>query len=177
VPSPSSPAHAPTGDVDAALMIIDSKLKAVYAGTTSPDPDLQQMSDQVHANLGPAAFESLIDGVCTILYVWMRWLDRACQDHGEDLVGYVIPPLVATMRRMTSFPPEAIPTMAGLLVAAATGQSPNLWRAQYGTWTRQEMTPLEGTALLLADLVNRTAGTDQDFATRMIAQALSQTDD
>jgi hypothetical protein len=65
--------------------------------------------------------------------------------------------------------------MAGLLVAAGTGLSPNLWRAQYGGWTDAEMNPLEATAVLLAEHINRMSG-DRDFATRLITEALSNSD-
>lgn len=65
--------------------------------------------------------------------------------------------------------------MAGLVVAAGTGLSPNLWRAQYGDRTKEEMTPLEPTAFLLAEHINRITD-DQDFATRLITDALSVAD-
>ncbi|WP_179500320.1 hypothetical protein [Streptomyces sp. WZ.A104] len=42
-----------------------------------------------------------------------------------------------------SIRPEAVPTMAGLVIAAGTGLSPTLWRKQYGDWTEAEPTPLE----------------------------------
>lgn len=89
-----------------------------------------------------------------------------------------MPTLVATMRMMSkTFRPEVIPTMAGLLIAAGTGLSPNLWRAQYGPWTAAEMNPLEATAVLLAEHVNRVSGSnDPSFATRLIAEALSEAD-
>ncbi|GAA4988675.1 hypothetical protein GCM10023205_69580 [Yinghuangia aomiensis] len=89
----------------------------------------------------------------------------------------MVPNLVATMRMMPkSIRPEVIPTMAGLLVAAGTGLSPNLWRKQYGYWTNEEMTPLEATAFLLAEHINRMTD-DHDFATRMIADVLSGAED
>jgi hypothetical protein len=75
-----------------------------------------------------------------------------------------------------SIRPEAIPTMAGLLVAAGTDLSPSLWRKQYGYWTKDEMTPLEATAFLLAEHINRLTD-DPDFATRMITEALSASDE
>jgi hypothetical protein len=78
--------------------------------------------------------------------------------------------------RSKSVRPEAIPTMAGLVIAAGTGLSPNLWRKQYGDWTEKEMTPLEATAFLLAEHINRITD-DPDFATRMISEALSRSVD
>lgn len=104
----------------------------------------------------------------------MKWLREAHEAEGKDVIEYVVPSVVATMRMMPrSIRPEAIPTMAGLLVAAGTGLSPRLWRQQYGYWTAEEMTPLEATALLLAEHINRVTD-DRDFATRLIAEALSQ---
>ncbi|GGP77000.1 hypothetical protein GCM10010278_64210 [Streptomyces melanogenes] len=81
---------------------------------------------------------------------------------------------MAAMRMMPrSVGPEAIPTLAGLVVAAGTGLSPSLWRQQYGDWTEEEMTPLEVTAFLLAEHINRITN-DTDFATRLITDALSR---
>ncbi|MEI7033876.1 hypothetical protein [Streptomyces pratensis] len=53
------------------------------------------------------------------------------------------------------------------------GLSPNLWRRQYGNWTEAELKPLEATAYLLAEHINRIAE-DPDFATRVITEALSR---
>jgi hypothetical protein len=100
----------------------------------------------------------------------------AYEDHGKDVLD-VVPDLVATMRKMPkSIRPEAIPTMAGLLVAAGTDLSPSLWRKQYGYWTKDEMNPLEVTVFLLAEHINRLTD-DRDFATRMISEALSSADE
>jgi hypothetical protein len=157
-------------------MMIDSRLKAVYDSRTGTDPEQQQLVDQFAASMGPAGFDALLDGACTIIYMFMKWLRTACEDHDMDIIGYVVPTLVATMRMMPrTFRPEVIPTMAGLLVAAGTGLSPNLWRAQYGGWTDAEMNPLEATAVLLAEHINRMSG-DRDFATRLITEALSNSD-
>ena len=175
--SPCDPEYAPVGDVSAALMVIDSRLKAVYDGRTETDPGQQQMVDQFAASLGPTEADALLDGACTVIYMFMSWLRTACEHHDKDVIEYVVPALVATMRMMPkTFSPETIPTMAGLLVAAGTGLSPNLWRAQYGYWTKAEMNPLEATAVLLADQINRMSGDDHDFATRLITEALSLSD-
>ncbi|MFI5520067.1 hypothetical protein [Streptomyces platensis] len=174
--SPCDPKYAPAGDVGTALMIIDSRLKAVYDHKTGTDPEQQQMIDQFAASLGPTGVDALLDGTCSLIYMLMKWLRTACEDHDKDVIEYSVPALVATMRMMPkTFRPEVIPTMAGLLVAAGTGLSPNLWRAQYGRWTEAEMNPLEATAVLLAEHINRIAD-DHDFATRLITEALSSTD-
>ncbi|MGW8970033.1 hypothetical protein [Streptomyces platensis] len=174
--SPCDPKYAPAGDVGTALMIIDSRLKAVYDHKTDTDPEQQRMIDQFAASLGPTGVDALLDGVCTLIYMLMKWLRTACEDHDKDVIEYAVPALVATMRMMPkTFRPEVIPTMAGLLVAAGTGLSPNLWRAQYGHWTEAEMNPLEATAVLLAEHINRIAD-DHDFATRLITEALSSSD-
>ncbi|MEU7058270.1 hypothetical protein [Streptomyces sp. NPDC046197] len=174
--SPCGPEYAPIGDVGAALMMVDSRLKAVYDSKTETDPEQQQMVDQFAASLGPAGVDALLDGACTLIYMFMKWLRTACEDHDKDVIEYVVPALVATMRMMPkTFRPEVIPTMAGLLIAAGTGLSPNLWRAQYGRWTDAEMNPLEATAVLLAEHINRIAG-DHDFATRLITEALSRSE-
>ncbi|WP_328940404.1 hypothetical protein OG259_00940 [Streptomyces sp. NBC_00250] len=174
--SPCDPQHAPAGDVGAALMVIDSRLKAIYDGRTETDPEQRQLIDQFTASLGPREARDLLDGACTLIFMFMKWLRMACEDHDKDVIEYVVPSFVATMRMMPkSVPPEAIPTMAGLLVAAGTGLSPSLWRRQYGDWTREEMNPLEATAFLLAEHINRITD-DRDFATRLITEALSRAD-
>ncbi|MEU8542593.1 hypothetical protein AB0C52_21870 [Streptomyces sp. NPDC048717] len=174
MPSPCGPENAPTGDVGAALMMIDSRLRAVHGGKTETDREQQEMIEQFAASLGPGGIDELLDGACTLIYMYMQWLRMAYEDHDKDVIEYVVPNLVATMRMMTkSIRPEVIPTMAGLVIAAGTGLSPNLWRKQYGYWTKDEMTPLEATAFLLADHINNITE-DADFATRLIATALSE---
>ncbi|MFD9904882.1 hypothetical protein [Streptomyces sp. NPDC059063] len=171
--SPCDPQHAPAGDVSAALMMIDSRLKAIYDGKTQTDPEQQALIDQFAASLGPQGVDDMLDGACTLIYMFMQWLRMAYEDHNEDVIAIVVPNLVATMRMMPkSIPREAIPTMAGLLIAAGTGLSPSLWRKQFGYWLTDEMTPLEATAFLLAEHINRLTD-DRDFATRMITKALS----
>ncbi|MHC3469455.1 hypothetical protein ACYF6T_12130 [Streptomyces sp. 7R007] len=175
--SPCDPQYARAGDVGAALLMIDSRLKAIYDDRTQSDPEQEALTDQFVASLGPGGADDLVDGACTVIYMFMQWLRMVYEDHGKDVVEIVVPNLVASMRMMPkSVRPEAIPTMAGLLVAAGTGLSPSLWRAQYGDWTRDEMNPLEATAFLLAEHINRLTD-DRDFATRLISEALSRADD
>ncbi|MFD6891432.1 hypothetical protein [Streptomyces sp. NPDC059957] len=167
------PEHAPAGDVGAALLMIDSRLKGIHDGKTGMDPEQQALIEQYASSLGPSEADDLLDGACTLIYMFMMWLRRAHEDHGKDVIEYVVPNIVATMRMMPrSVRPEAIPTMAGLVIAAGTGLSPNLWRKQYGDWTEAEMNPLEATAFLLAEYINRMTG-DPDFATRMITDVLA----
>ena len=175
--SPCDPEHAPAGDVGAALMMIDSRLKGIHDGKTETDPEQQALIEQFAASLGPEGADDVLDGACTLIYMFMTWLRKAHEDHDKDVIEYVVPNLVATMRMMPrSVPPEAIPTMAGLVIAAGTGLSPNLWRKQYGDWTEEEMTPLEATAFLLAEHINRITD-DPDFATRLITEALSRAEE
>ncbi|MCZ0978295.1 hypothetical protein O1L60_00865 [Streptomyces diastatochromogenes] len=157
-------------------MLVDSRLKAIYDGRTEVDPERQLLDRQFTASLGPTGAQDLLDGVCTIIFMYMKWLRMACEDHDKNVIEYVVPNLVTSMGRMPrSIRPEAVPTMAGLVIAAGTGLSPSLWRQQYGDWTREEMNPLEATAFLLAEIINRITD-DQDFATRLITDALSSAD-
>ncbi|MFI1096645.1 hypothetical protein [Streptomyces sp. NPDC020917] len=175
--SPCDPQYAPLGDVGAALMMVDSRLKSIYDNKVEPDAVEEALTEQFVASLGPSGADDVLDGACTLIYMFMQWLRMAYEDHGKDVIEYVVPNLVATMRLMPrSVRPEAIPTMAGLLVAAGMGQSPGLWRKQYGYWTNDEMNPLEATAFLLAEHINRLTE-DRDFATRMITEALTRADD
>ncbi|WNI20814.1 hypothetical protein [Streptomyces sp. ITFR-16] len=174
--SPCGPEYAPAGDVSAALMVLDSRLKSVYDGPLETDPEQQQLVDQFIASLGPSQADDVVDGACTLVYMFMQWLRMAYEREGRDVIEYVVPSFVASLRMMPkSVPAEAIPTMTGLVVAAGTGLSPSLWRKQYGDWTSDEMNPLEATALLLAEHINRIVD-DRAFATRMVADALSATD-
>ncbi|QTD96090.1 hypothetical protein S1361_01965 [Streptomyces cyanogenus] len=119
----------------------------------------------------------MLDGACTLIFMFMKWLRMAYESHGKDVIEYVVPSLVASMRMMPrSVRPETIPTMVGLVVAAGTDLSPSLWRKQYGYWTDAEMTPLEATAFLLAEHINRLTD-DRDFATRLITGALAGADE
>ncbi|WP_330173182.1 hypothetical protein OG875_05945 [Streptomyces sp. NBC_01498] len=172
MPSSCDPGDAPAGDVGGALMMIDSRLKSVYDGKTETDAEQKALVDQFAASLGPKGARDMIDGVCTLIFMFMQWLRMAYEDHDKDPLENVVASLVATMRRMPkSMRPEVIPTMAGLVVAAGTGLSPSLWRKQYGFWTPEELTALEVTAFLLAEHINRLTE-DRDFATRMITEAL-----
>ncbi len=174
--SPCDPQHAPVGDVGTALMMVDSRLRAFY-DNDGPDPEQEALTDQLIGSLTPRAANDVLDGACTIIYLYARWLRMAYEDHGKDPVEQVVADVVATMRGMPgSVPPQTIPTMAGLVVAACTDLSPGLWRKQYGFWTEEEMTPLEATAFLLAEHINRLTD-DREFATRLIARALTRTED
>lgn len=176
MPSSCDPAHSPVGDVGAALMLIDSRLKTVHDGRTEPDPEQQELINQFTASLSPREANDVLDGTCTLIYMFMTWLRKAHEDKDKDVIEYVVPTLVATMKMMPrSVRPEAIPMMAGLVIAAGNDLSPNLWRKQYGDWTKEEMTPLEVTAFLLAEHINRVTD-DPDFATRMITNALTSAD-
>jgi hypothetical protein len=62
-----------------------------------------------------------------------------------------------------------------VVAAAGIGLSPNLWRARYGDWTKEEMTPPGATAFLLAEHINRVTD-DPDSATRLITDALLRAD-
>ncbi|MFF2324827.1 MULTISPECIES: hypothetical protein [unclassified Streptomyces] len=175
--SPCDPQHAPAGDVGAALMMIDSRLKAIYDGKTETDPEQQALIEQFAASLGPRGVDDLLDGACTLIFMFMKWLRLAYENHDKDVIEYVVPNFVATMRMMPkSVRPEVIPTMAGLVIAAGNGLSPSLWRGQYGDWTEDEMTALEATVFLLAEHINRLTD-DRDFATRLISEALSGSDE
>lgn len=154
-------------------MVIDSRLKAIYDGKTETDAEQRLLMEQFIASLGPGGARDLLDGAYTLVYMYVTWLRKAYEEHEKDVVEYVVPDLVATMSTMRrSVRPETIPTMAGLVIAACIGLSPNLWREQFGEGTKGELNALEVTALLLAEHINRLTG-DRDCATRLITNALS----
>ncbi|MGW2589234.1 hypothetical protein ACWCXC_03060 [Streptomyces sp. NPDC001515] len=173
--SSCDPQYAPVGDVGAALLLIDSRLTSVYEGG-SGSPEQRELAEQYLGSLGPEGAAEVLDGTCTLIFMFMSWLRQTHEAHGKDVIEYVVPGLVVSLGRMPrSVRPEAIPTMAGLVIAAGTGLSPNLWRMQYGEWTSAEMNPLEATAFLLAEQINRITD-DRAFATRLIAGVLEQAD-
>jgi hypothetical protein len=158
-------------------MVVDSRLKSVYARKTSADPQNQLLIEQFTASMGPEEADAVLDGACSLIYRCRQWLREAYDHHGKNVMESVVPDLVSALSKMPrSVPPEVIPTMAGLLIAAGTGLSPSLWRKQYGYWTKEEMNPLEATALLLAEHINHLTE-DRDFATRMISDVLSSAEE
>jgi len=86
VPSPCDPEYAPVGDVGTALMVIDSRLRAVYDNKTETDAEQQQMVDQFAASLGPTGVDALLDGACTLIYMLMTWLRKACEEDRKSVV-------------------------------------------------------------------------------------------
>ncbi|MZD04187.1 hypothetical protein GTW43_03700, partial [Streptomyces sp. SID5785] len=62
MPSPCDPRHAPVGDVGGALLLVDSRLKAVHAGESEADPAERALTDQYVASLGPGGLDELVDG-------------------------------------------------------------------------------------------------------------------
>ncbi|AUH39500.1 hypothetical protein [Streptomyces sp. CMB-StM0423] len=175
--SPCDPRYASAGDVGAALMLIDSQLKGIRDGRTGTDAEQRALVGQLTGGMGPQGVDDVLDGTCTLIFMFMKWLRMAHEAQQKDVVEYVVPNLVASLRMMpASIRAETIPTMAGLLVAAGTGLSPSLWRRQFGDWSRDEMNPLEATALLLAEYINRLTD-DPDFATRMISETFADTGD
>nr|WP_223183941.1 MULTISPECIES: hypothetical protein [unclassified Streptomyces] len=154
-------------------MVVDSRLKAVYEGKAPDSAEQRRLNKQFVESLGPGGAKDLLDGACTLVFMYMKWLRSACEEHDKDIVEFVVTPMVATMRKMSrSIRPETIPTMAGLVIAAGMGLSPSLWRQQYGEWTPEEMNSLEATIFLLAELINRITE-DREFATRLVANALT----
>ncbi|MCC2275899.1 hypothetical protein LKL35_10785 [Streptomyces sp. ET3-23] len=96
-------------------MMIDSRLKAVHDEQLPTDAEQQALTEQFTASLGPRGANDMLDGACTLIYMFMQWLRMAYEDHGKDVIEYVVPNLVASTRMMPrSVRPEAIPTMAGL---------------------------------------------------------------
>lgn len=171
--SPSlDPSHAPVGDVATALMQVDARLARLRApGAVVHDPETEDMLASV------TSLDELIDGYCTLIYMYVTSLRLAHEAAGREVIQDVVPTVVQTLRRMTkSVTPEAIPTMAALVTAAAIQVSPSLWRHQFGTWAKEELNALEATALVLADQINQRAHDDR-AAIRLITDVLAQTDD
>ncbi len=170
MPSLCDPGKAPAGDIGAAVLIIDSRLKAFRAGSGEPDLEGRRLTDQLLRSLDSEGAGDVLDGTCTLIYLYMEWLRKVHEAKGQDVLENVVPYVVATLNAMPAgVRPEGIPTVAGMIIASATGQSPTLWRKQYGPWTREEMPALEAGAFLLAKYINDITA-DDDTATRMITE-------
>ncbi|MFI0355552.1 hypothetical protein [Actinomadura sp. 9N407] len=170
------PEHAPLGDLGAALLILDSRLNELREDAPAPDPAKRELLEQLLRSYDLDGVDDVLNGACSLIYLFMEWLRQVHEDNQNDVMEYVIPYVVDTMRRMPrSIRPEAIPTMTGMLTAAAIGLSPTLWRKQFGPWTPAELTALEVTLYILADHINRLTG-DDNAATQMIASLLDATE-
>ncbi|CAM5486515.1 hypothetical protein SBADM41S_01054 [Streptomyces badius] len=75
--SPFEPRHAPAGDVGAALMLVDSRIRTVHAGKSGTDPEQEQLVQQLLSSLGPEGVDDVLDGTCTLIYLYMKWLREA----------------------------------------------------------------------------------------------------
>jgi hypothetical protein len=175
MPSSCDPGTAPAGDVGTAMLIIDSRLKQF--GHDEPGDEQQQLTDQLLRSFDAKAANAVLDGACTLVYLFTQWLRQVHESQDKDVLEYVLPSIVGTLKMMPrSIPREAIPTMAGLIIASAIDESPTLWRRQYGGWKEEEMTALEATAFLLARYINDLTG-DDNTATRMIMDLLSSVEE
>jgi hypothetical protein len=171
MPSPCDPEAAPAGDVGTAMLLIDSRLKQFRK--KEPDEEQRHLTDQLLRSFDAKAAGDVLDGACTLIYLFTQWLRQVHEAEDRDVLEYVVPYVVRTLKAMKrSIPPEAIPTMAGLIISSAIDQSPTLWRRRYGQWNEEEMTALEATAFLLAQYINDLTE-DDETATRMIMELLS----
>lgn len=166
------PEYAPVGDVGTALLYVDSLLARIREGDSHTDPRHRELIDQFFGSFSSEDASDVLDGACTLIYLYMEWLRQAHEGQDRDVVESVIPYVVGSMRKMTiSIKPEAIPAMVGMLTASAIGLSPTLWRKQYGPWTEAEMNAMEATLVLLADYINHLTN-DESMAIRMIADIM-----
>jgi hypothetical protein len=175
MPSSCDPGTAPAGDVGTAMLFIDSRLRQ-FRGS-EPDEQQQHLTDQLLRSFDAEAAGDVLDGACTLIYLFTQWLRQVHEAEDRDVVEHVVPYVVGTLKAMTrSIRPEVIPTMAGLIIASAIDCSPTLWRRQYGEWSGDEMTALEATAFLLAKYINDLTG-DDETATRLIMDLLSSVEE
>jgi hypothetical protein len=173
VSSSCDPDHAPVGDIGAALLIVDSRLKQIHGDQSSYDAERRELDEQFLRSFDGTSANDVLNGACTLIYLFMEWLRQAHEAHDRNVMEHVLPYVAGTLRMMPrSIRPEAIPTMVGMLAASAIGLSPTLWRQQYGPWTEAEMNALEATAFLLADYINDLSD-DENAATQMVANLLN----
>lgn len=172
VSSRFGPDHAPAGDVGTALMVIDSRLARLRSDAARAEAEQEELLSQFFGSFDAESANAVIDGTCTLIYLYMRWLREADEAQDGDVLEHVLPYVVGTMQMMKrSVRPETIPTMAAMMTAAVIGLSPTLWREQYGPWREAEPKSLEVTAFLLAEHINYLTKSD-DTATRIISDML-----
>lgn len=167
-----SPSHARVGDVTAAMMQVDSLLARVRdpsrAAAGQPDDTL------LGSFVDPG---ELLDGFGTLIYLFVTALRRGCEAAGQEVLQRIVPEVVSALRQMPkTVAPEAVPTMAAMLTAAAVNLSPTLWREQYGPWGSEELNAVEATALVLAEHVNF-YNDDDNAAHRLVVEALAGAED
>jgi hypothetical protein len=167
-------ADGPVGDVVAAIMEIDSRLRATH----DPDPRFELDSSLVTG--APEAAARLIDGYLTVVYLFMTWFCRSYEAGGrdrEDALGRVVTMLVSRLKAMpVNVRPSVIPTMTALVTACALEVSPNRWRERYGDgWYGDEVAALQLSALLLAEWINNLQESP-DAALRLVMDAYERTE-
>ena len=167
-------ADGPVGDVVAAIMEIDSRLRA----TRDADPRFELDSSLVTGP--PDAAARLTDGYLTVVYLFMTWFCRSYEAGGRDrsdALGRVVAMLVSRLKAMpVNVRPSVIPTMTALVTACALEVSPNRWREQYRDgWYRDEVAALQLSALLLAEWINKLQESP-DAALRLIMDAYERTE-
>ncbi|MFC4905850.1 hypothetical protein ACFPCY_00825 [Actinomadura gamaensis] len=169
-----SPKDAPIGDVSAALAVVDSHLKRF--GTDQATAGRDELLTQYMGSLGRGGASDVLDGACTLLYVFMQWLRSAHESQDKDVLEYVLPYVVGTLKHMRTVSDEGIPTMAAMMTASVVDVSPSLWRHELGSWRREEMTAFEVTLFILARRINELCG-DENAATQMVIEALDAAED
>lgn len=171
------PAFAPIGDVGTALLLVDSRLAQLAKADATPDPERCELVERTLESFGPKAAQDVLDGACTLMYLYVDWLRKSLEAHGQDPMEYIVPYVASGLRAMRkSVKPEAIPTMVGMLTACVLGLSPTLWRRRYGGWLEAEMNALEASLVLLADRINNLTE-DPNAASRMIVDLLNVIDE
>ncbi|MEV5575916.1 hypothetical protein AB0L06_38260 [Spirillospora sp. NPDC052269] len=168
--SPLAPDRAPVGDIAAALTVLDTRLKSLGSGEAAGEDELR---NRYLESFGPQGAADVLDGACTLIYVYMQWLEDAYSSQDEDVMEHVVPWILGTMKLMKVVNDEGIPTVAGLLVAPLVGISPTLWRREHGAWRKEEMTALEVAMVLLGLRVNELTG-DDDAAVKLITDLLDR---
>ncbi len=141
--------NEPLGDVAAAMELVRTL-------RTVEEPTAPEAWDTFH-RVDP---RELLQGLDTLIPALTSLLD--------DPADMVIP-LVRRLRELELACEDFLPTAAAVLTAAALGQSPRRWRAQFGRVDAAEMAVWAHTAAQLADLVDRTAGAGA--ATRLMNRA------
>lgn len=171
------PAYAPVGDLGTALLLVDSRLAQLGNENLVPDPRQRELIDRTLRSFGPKAAADVLDGVCTLMYLYVDWLRKLYEAHDQDPIEYIVPYVASGLRGMRrSVKPEAIPIIVGMVTACVLDLSPTLWRKQYGRWAEAEMNALEAGLVLLADRIN-TLTKDPTAASRMIVDLLNEVDD
>jgi len=168
MPAPGDGSRLPEGAVSDALVMTE-----YLSGRGRLLPDLQVQLRAAEARWG---HENVIGGFSVLLCAAMDLIDRRA-DHGDttrlafdpQAMHEVVPRVLGKIfeLQLRGLPAAALPTVAGILTAAAVGrQTPERWRKRLGPIPQEEQLLWCYTAWALIEIIDTAVGKPGEFAAR-----------